>query len=507
MAKRAGSSKHNKSGSQKSISGGGEASASTPISELLSVLEIEQRDVDKIHANPRNARTHTDRQIHQVAGSILKFGFLVPIIVDETGMILAGHCRLEAAKKVGHTKVPIIVASHLTPLHKRAFVLAENRLAQLAGWDAEVLSEELNDLLASAVDLDVGAIGFTVAEVDALTLERQPDKPDADDLVDDPESIRPPVTRLGDVWGFDRQHKIICGDATKDLTWKSLLAAERVDLAFADPPYNVPIDGHVTGLGKFKHREFAMASGEMTKAEFERFLHTVISQMVSFSRNGAIHYICMDWRHQSELLNAALPQYGSYKNLCVWNKTNAGMGTFYRSQHELIHVFKVGTAPHINNFELGQNGRYRSNVWTHPGVNTFKRDRNEELESHPTVKPVAMIADILLDCSNQQDIILDPFGGSGTTLVAAARTRRRARLIEIDPIYVDATIRRYLKRFDQTAILLETGETFEQVAERRFREELKRTRNSGSARKDDTASVDDADDRRKKAGPLKSKDR
>ncbi len=497
MAKRAGSSKRNKSVFQKNVSVSEEAAALSPVGDLLSVLEIEQRAVDQISPNPRNARTHSDRQIHQVAASILKFGFLVPIIVDETGMILAGHCRLEAAKKVGHTKVPTVVASHLTPLQKRAFVLAENRLAELAGWDEEILAAELSDLVEFYVDLDLGAIGYTTADVDALTVDPQPRKDDPDDLVDELESIRPAVTRQGDIWLLD-YHKIICGDATENAIWKCLLTDETVDLAFTDPPYNVPIDGHVTGLGKVKHREFAMASGEMTSGEFERFLHGVIGCMISFSRDGAIHYICMDWRHQWELMGAARPQYKEYKNLCVWNKTNAGMGTFYRSQHELVHVFKVGTAAHINNFKLGQNGRYRTNVWTHPGVNTFKRDRDEELESHPTVKPVSMIAEVLLDCSEQGDIILDPFGGSGTTLIAAARTKRRARLIEIDPIYVDATVRRYIKRFRTVATLLETGETFDEVAERRFREELRGTQSNGSRRLENATSVDEAGDRREK---------
>lgn len=481
MAKRETSSRRQRSVSSEPNPETGTSAVSTEIAKLLTALKIEQRRIDEVRINPRNARTHTDRQITQVAGSIAEFGFLVPILIDETGMLLAGHGRLEAAKLIGLTTIPTIVASHLTAVQKRAFVIADNRLAELAGWDKAILKLEFEELFEIDHHFDFEITGFVFSEIDAFTGAAPTDGPDPDDLVDPIQNIGPAVTSLGDTW-LVGDHKISCGNCLDAGIWSSLLGQEVAGLIFTDPPYNVRIDGYVSGLGKVKHREFEMASGEMSPAAFERFLDRVIGNMVAFSRDGAIHYICMDWKHQLELLKAALPHYSEYKNLCVWAKTNAGMGAFYRSQHELVHVFKVGTAPHINNFKLGEKGRYRTNIWPYPGVNTFKANRDEELNLHPTVKPVAMVADALLDCSNLGDIVVDPFGGSGTTLMAAERTHRRARLIEIDPIYVDTTIRRWMKRSGESAELAETGESFQAVAERRLKEGLQLAQNDNAKR-------------------------
>ena len=245
------------------------------------------------------------------------------------------------------------------------------------------------------------------------------------------------------------------------------MAGERARLVFTDPPYNVPIDGYVGGHGGVKHREFKMASGEMTAAEFEHFLGTVFGNLASASIDGALHFICMDWRHLGEVTKAASGVYSELKNLCVWNKNNGGMGSFYRSKHELVFVYKVGTAPHLNMVELGKHGRYRTNVWDYAGVNTFRSGRDAELEMHPTVKPTALVIDAIKDCSRRGDIVLDAFSGSGTTIMAAHKSRRRARAIELDPLYVDVAIRRWQSYTGQTATMAVTAESFAEVERRR----------------------------------------
>ena len=236
-------------------------------------------------------------------------------------------------------------------------------------------------------------------------------------------------------------------------------------MVFTDPPYNVPIDGHVCGLGRVRHGEFVMASGEMDEEQFTSFLTTVLRNLAAHSQDGSVHYVCMDWRHMGELLAAGRAAYTELKNLCVWNKDNGGMGSFYRSKHELVFAFKNGTAPHINNFELGQNGRYRTNVWDYPGANSLKAERMEELRMHPTVKPLALVADAIRDCSHRGGLILDPFVGSGTTLMAAERTGREACVLELDPRYIDTIIQRWQAAGGEDAVHADSGETFAGIAD------------------------------------------
>ena len=240
----------------------------------------------------------------------------------------------------------------------------------------------------------------------------------------------------GDLWQLG-PHRLICGDALDPRIVADLLDSEKAEMVFTDPPYNVAIDGNVSGLGKVRHREFAMASGEMTRAEFTAFLSSAFANLVAYSLDGSIHFVCMDWRHVGEMLEAGAANYAELKNMIVWVKDNGGMGSFYRSRHELIFAFKNGVAPHLNSFELGQNGRYRTNVWEYRGVNTLKSGRLEELALHPTVKPVAMIVDAIKDVSRRAGIVLDLFGGSGSSLIAAHKTGRRARVCELDPVYCD----------------------------------------------------------------------
>lgn len=413
-----------------------------------------------------NARTHSKKQIRQIAQSIARFGFTNPILIDETNTIMAGHGRVLAAQAVGLTEVPCLRFSHLSEAEKRAYILADNKLAINAGWDQELLAIELQGLIETNVSIEV--TGFTIGEVDAVLQAAQDAAPTGSDAAADacPEPAGLAITRPGDVWQLGR-HRLICGDAQDAGVYVRLLGGETIDAVFTDPPYNVPIDGHVSGLGSTKHREFAFASGEMSREAFTAFLTATLGHAASASRDGAIAFVCMDWRHMGELLTAGEAIFTELKNVCVWNKTNGGMGTFYRSKHEMVFVFKVGTAPHTNTFGLGDGGRYRTNVWDYAGVNTMKVSRMDELAMHPTVKPVALVADALLDVTKRGELVLDPFAGSGTTLIAAEKTGRVARLIEFDPLYCDVIVRRYEAFTGKRARLADTGGTFEEVGEDR----------------------------------------
>jgi DNA modification methylase len=319
--------------------------------------------------------------------------------------------------------VPTVRVDHLTPAQIRAYVIADNRIAENAGWNRELLTLELQELSVE-LNFDVTVTGFETAEIDLLINELTEDTADDADEVPAIDRSVPAVSRLGDRWRIG-DHFLLCGDALKTDSYVNLLGAQKAQMVFTDPPYNVAISGNVSGLGKVKHREFAMASGEMSAHEFTEFLEEAFLRLAEFSTDGSIHFTFMDWRHVRELLEAAAKPYSELKNLCVWAKTNAGMGSLYRSQHELVFVFKKGTAPHVNNVELGRFGRNRTNVWNYPGANTFGSDRNAELAMHPTVKPLALVADAILDCSKRGGIILDAFAGSGTTLIAAEKTGRR----------------------------------------------------------------------------------
>jgi DNA modification methylase len=432
-------------------------------------MAIEPMSVASLRPHPGNARTHSKKQIRQIADCIRRFGFNNPVLIGEDGGIIAGHGRVEAAKLLGLDSVPTVRLAHLNAAQRRAYVLADNKLALNAGWDRELLAIELQGLID--IDFDVELIGFSLAEIDIVLDEARESSPngptEAEDQVpfpiDDP---TPAVTRAGDVWCLGR-HRLICGDARNQAVFDLLMGDERADLLFTDPPYNVPIDGHVTGLGRIRHREFAMGVGEMSAEAFTSFLQQTLGHAAALARDGAIAFVCMDWRHIGELLEAGQAVFSELKNLCVWNKTNGGMGTFYRGRHELVFVFKVGTAAHTNTFGLGDSGRYRTNVWDYAGVNTFRAGRSEDLAMHPTVKPVALVADAIKDCSRRGEIVLDPFGGSGTTLIAAEKTGRLARLIEFDPAYCDTILRRFERVTGKQATQAVSGTSFEEIAQER----------------------------------------
>ena len=425
---------------------------------------LERRATDSLRPYAGNARTHSKKQIRQIADSIERFGFTNPVLISDDDEIIAGHGRVEAAKLLKLETVPTLKLSHLSKAERRAYVLADNKLALNAGWDQAILAIELQALID--LEFDVSLTGFSLAEID-FTLDAarntHPEAPTA------PEDAIPPlgataVTQPGDVWALGR-HRLICGDAREPQVYVKLMGDERADLVFTDPPYNVAIDGNVAGHGRTKYREFAMASGEMSKAAFTQFLKASLGAMAAVSRDGAIAYVCMDWHHMVELLAAGEAVFTELKNLCVWNKTNGGLGSFYRSKHELVFVFKVGTAPHTNSFGLGDGGRYRTNVWDYAGASSMGAGRAEALEMHPTVKPTALVADAIRDCSKRGEIVLDGFGGSGTTLIAAEICGRKARLIEYDPLYCDTIVRRYQRLTGKAATLAANGQAFDRDLE------------------------------------------
>ncbi len=416
----------------------------------------------------RNARTHSKKQVRQIADSIERFGFTNPVLVTDSGEIIAGHGRVMAAKLLGMMQVPTLALSHLSETERRAYVLADNKLALNAGWDTDILAIELQGLID--LEFDVGLTGFSLAEIDVVLDEARDASVATPSGPDDAVPAVPirPVSQPGDLWQLGR-HRVLCGDARVAADYTRLLGNQPVDLVFTDPPYNVPIDGHVCGSGSVKHREFAMATGEMSAAAFTAFLEETLGAMAAVCRDGAIAFVCMDWRHMGELLAAGTAVFAELKNLCVWNKTNGGMGTFYRSKHELVFVWKVGTAPHTNSFGLGDTGRYRTNVWDYAGISSMSASRGDDLAMHPTVKPVAMVADAIRDCSKRGDIVLDAFGGSGSTLIAAEKCGRAARLIEFDPGYCDVIIERWQRLTGKRAILADSDQAFEDVADERLR--------------------------------------
>jgi DNA modification methylase len=428
---------------------------------------IEMRSPRSLRPAERNARKHSKKQIQQIAESMVRFGVINPIIADDRGRIVAGHARAEAAKLLGLQRIPVIRVSHLNETEIRAYMLADNKLAEKAGWDREMLAVELEELQTTLpeIGLDVGITGFDPGEIDSIILDFGESRADPADQLPDVETD-PLVARKGDLFVLGR-HRLFVGDARDAGAYLRLIQTEVAEMAFLDPPYNVRIDGHVGGRGRIKHQEFACASGEMTSDQFVRFLQVTLGLCARYTIDGGITYVCMDWRHARELLEAGDAVFDELKNICVWAKTTPGQGTFYRSQHELVFVYKRGQAPHLNTFELGQHGRTRSNVWTYAGANTFRAGRMDELKMHPTIKPVPLIADAMRDCSRRGSIVLDAFAGAGSTIMAAEQIGRRAFCIEIDPRYVDTAIRRWQRFTGRDAILEATSQTFDEVGEAR----------------------------------------
>jgi DNA modification methylase len=406
---------------------------------VASRLAVTYRAISGLIPDPRNARTHPKRQIDQLKASIEAFGFTNPILADPDGHIIAGHGRLQAARAIGLTELPVITLSGLSETQKRVLRIADNKIALNAGWDLEILQQELGQLASIDVDIDPALTGFSTGEIDVILSSAG----DPDDEVIPPVPTTP-RTKPGDIWILG-EHRLGCGDSRDaDFLQRVIGDGARVDAAFLDPPYNVRIGGHAVAAGT--HREFAMASGEMSETEFRTFLADTLGAAARCSRDGAVHFVCMDWRHMDSVSAVGSTVYGERLNLCIWNKSNAGMGSLYRSKHELVFVYRVGSAPHRNMVELGKHGRNRTNVWDYASVNSMRGSRREDLALHPTVKPTGLVADAIQDVTRRSDLVLDIFLGSGTTLMAAERTGRRFRGLDIDPAYVDVAIERWSAR-------------------------------------------------------------
>lgn len=420
-----------------------------------------------LQCDPRNTRVHSKQQIRQIARSIQSFGFNVPVLIDGNHQILCGHGRVEAAKLLGLPQIPVIALNHLTKEQAKAFAIADNRLTENASWNEILLGEIFSELSNLDLSFSLEDTGFSMAEIDLRIADfESSNTPSPEDTL--PELPTHAVTQLGDLWLLGK-HRLLCGSALEDTSYERLMAGKKADLIFTDPPFNVPIEGHVSGrrdyknkLAKPKHAEFAMASGEMSASEFTQFLERSLGLLTANSKAGSIHYVCMDWRHLPEIRAAGASAYTELKNICVWVKDKGGMGSLYRSQHELILVFKNGKATHRNNVELGKHGRYRTNVWQYAGANTLSRQGHEGdlLSMHPTVKPMSLVADAILDCSARGEIVLDPFLGSGTTLLAAERTGRIGYGIELSPAYVDLAITRWQDITGEKAIHGASGQSF-----------------------------------------------
>ena len=424
--------------------------------------QVVHTPINHLKAYAHNNRTHTAKSVARLKGSIEQFGFVVPILATSRGEIIAGHGRLEAAKQLGLDHVPVVTADHLNEAEIRALRIADNKLSELSNWNEEALQIELAELmdlsLAGELDFDLDITGFELPEIDIIIGgDGTPEETETAPMQD---TSSPPVTQLGDVWRLG-EHLIFCGNSLKAASFDAVLGKDQPRMIFTDPPYNVAVNGHVRS-SEAGHRDFAMASGEMSDGEFRSFLSDFIVYLFDRLMDGGIAMICMDWRHIEELIATGKSTGFDLVNLCVWNKTNGGMGSLYRSKHELVAIFKKPGASHINNVELGKHGRNRTNVWDYAGVNTFGAAREADLADHPTVKPTALVADAIMDVSQRGDSVLDCFGGSGATLLAAEQTGRKARLIELDPAYVDVAIRRWQEMTGQEAVHATKNETWSQ---------------------------------------------
>ena len=434
--------------------------------DLLPKLELVYRDPTQLVRPERNVRAVDPAHVRRVMNSISIVGFVDPVLIDQDNHILDGVTAAEAAQQLGMTGIPCVRATHLTETEKRIVRLALNRLSEKGRWSFPELKVEMIELVELGIEIEDTA--FTVAEYDQITIDDKVDAAEQGPLAPLADAV--PVSRQGDVFVLGGRHKMICGDATDPAVYRSLMGEELARLIFTDEPYNVPIAGHVS---KGEHREFVMASGEMSDEQFRAFNASWIRASIEHLCDGGLAGTFIDWRGFPDVHAAAIEQGLSAINLIVWAKTNAGLGSLYRSQHELFTLYKKGSAPHVNNIELGKNGRWRSNVWSYPGASSVRSDSRKGLEFHPTVKPAAMCADAILDLTNRDDIVLDPFLGSGSTLIAAQGTGRRCFGIELDPRYVDVVAKRYAAIYGDPAILESTGEAFEELARRRESEATK----------------------------------
>jgi DNA modification methylase len=430
---------------------------------LLPSLDLLYVPLEEVRTPKREIRKLDPAHVCEVANAINGLGFCAPVLVGRDNAVIDGAIRVEAARQLGLGRVPCVRIEHLSETEQRVLRLAVNRLGEKGEWNLDELKIEFEELILVAAPIEVS--GFALDEIDQVILGGEVDAIERGPLA--PEASAIAVARLGDTFQLG-PHRVVCGSATEASVIRFLTEdCPPARLVLTDEPYNVPIAGHVSGGN---HREFVMASGEMTDAEFLAFNEAWIGAVLPSLCDGGVAGTFIDWRG-CPTVNAAAAKLGLKPlNLVVWAKTNAGMGSLYRSQHELLPLFKKGSAQHVNNVELGKRGRWRSNVWTYPGASSLGSDARRGLQDHPTVKPIAMLEDALLDLTERNDIVIDPFLGSGSTLIAAERTGRLCRGVELDPLYVDVIVRRYEVATGKAATLVETGETFVALSARRSSE-------------------------------------
>lgn len=420
--------------------------------------QISWIEVEKLQANPKELRIHKPKKITQLAKSIQTTGIIIPIVINN-GVIVAGNARYMAVKPLGLTRIPVIDASNLSEEKLRAYAIADNKFTIDAEWNLPVLQIELTEL--RAINFDFELTNFEIPEIDCIiqSSDSKKEKATEESALDDL-NIEKRV-KQGDLFKLGR-HKLFCGNALLAESYKYLMGDNLAKMVLTDPPFNVPIKGHVCGNGQIQHEEFAMASGEMTESEFIDFLKTIILHLITHSKNGSLAYLFMDWRHAFELL-AAGKAYSELKNICVWNKLVGGMGSLYRSQHELVFVFKNGTEKHINNVQLGKFGRNRCNIWDCKGIRVTNPDNKDDLKYHPTVKPTKLLVEAILDASNPGNAVLDCFAGSGSTLLACEETDRVCYAMELEPHYCDVVIHRWEDMSGQKAEFLSNIESNKEV--------------------------------------------
>ena len=437
-------------------------------------IAVEYFSVSLLLAPRRDLRRRPVRQLKRLAQSISDFGFLNPVLVDDELRIVAGSGRVEAAKMLGMTTVPAIRIEHLTEAQRRLFAIADNVTPEGVEWKQNELVLELKEIELLEPQIELTSSGLSIAQIDTMFgRARTEELAEADDALPDPPAEA--VNEVGDMWQLGR-HRFACGDARNPAILAALMEGRQARLFLSDPPWNLKIEGVVSGKGKNKHRDFVLGAGEMSRSEFVSFLNDSIAAVQPILMDGALLYLFMDWRNLDALTEAALARKLEQKNLLVWCKDNAGLGLLYRSQHELIALFKHGAQPHLNNIRMGQEGRNRSNVLFYPGANSFVKGRTEALAAHPTSKPVALLADLILDVTAPGDMIVDTFGGSGSTLIAAERMDRVCSMAELHPPYADGIIRRFEALTGIEAVHIGSGLSFAALAvERRSSPTVKET--------------------------------
>ena len=429
--------------------------------------------VDQLVPYANNARTHSDKQVGMIARSYEAFGFLNPILVTSGNVVIAGHGRMRAAQRLGLTAIPALFVEGLSDDQIRAYRLADNRLAELAGWDEPSIKIEMQHLDTIDLGFSLEATGWEMPQIDIM-LNDAPPPAVRDGVSTDPDDVAEPIlanatSRVGDIWLLGT-HRLACGSALEPDVLRRVMNGKLARQVLQDPPWNISVAGFISTTDR--HREFAMASGEMTEGEFQAFLDKNLDTLLPFVVNGAILEQFIDWRSVDKIILSGKSRGLELINICVWNKSNGSLGSLWRSKHELCVVFKKPGAPHINAVQLGRFGRTRYNVWDFPGCNSFSAERDEALAIHPTAKSVAMIGEAMRDVSNRGDIVLDCFMGSGTAIIAAERTGRIAFGVELDPLYVDAAVRRWQRITGGVATLEANGMPFAEVVEERSGSDL-----------------------------------